>query len=109
MSRTRKDAPDARRARRDRQFAQRERPLAPRPAAVPADPWESFADPALSRESRLAAAEFLGLHGLPDDAELAAAPCPHADLGILALAVLDPDPGTCCSPADVMVRAELTD
>jgi len=106
MSHTFKDAPDARRAVQARRFARAERPLPP--AAVPADPWESFADPGLSRASRLAAAEFLGLSGVPTEKELADAPCPHAGLGTLALAVLDPDPGTCCVPAGVLARAELT-
>jgi hypothetical protein len=122
MSRTLKDQPGARQARRDRRFADREIPLPARPArpeAVPADPWGSFADPGLSRASRLAAAQFLGLAGLPTDAELAAAPCPHGDCrhdaGILALAVDDPDPDECDGPgqhyqdlADVDWRMALT-
>jgi hypothetical protein len=91
MSRTLKDAPGARQSRRDRRFAEREIPF----------------DYQLSVEARLAAAEFLGLAGLPTEAELAEAPCPHGcrhDAGILTLAVDNPDPDEC----DVMVRAELT-
>lgn len=80
MSRTFKDAPDAR-----RRFADREIQFTYKPAAgdseadtaVPADPWAAFDDLGLSRASRLAGAAFLGLTGEPSADELAAAPCPH--------------------------------
>jgi hypothetical protein len=42
MSRTFKDAPSVRKARRDRRFA--ERPFPYVPAAVPVDPWDALAE-----------------------------------------------------------------
>jgi hypothetical protein len=69
MSRTHKDAPAARRARAARRFADREQPFDYQPDPVPidvlrripADPWDSFADPTLGDVSRLCAATALHL------------------------------------------------
>jgi hypothetical protein len=98
MSRTFKDAPGARKSRRER-LADREIPFERQPADT-AHAWESFADPGLSSEARLAAAAFLGLDTAvpPTAAELAAA---HAQD--------EPDQWWPTQAAgDVQVRAEWT-
>ena len=80
MSRTRKDAPEARKDRVARRFAEREIPFDYQPCAFPVDPFATFDDPGLSAASRRAAALWLGLRDPePSDAQLLAAACPHRD------------------------------
>ena len=100
MSRTRKDAPEARKERVARRFAEREQLFDYQPCAVPVDPWATFDDPGLSAVTRTADALWLGLRDTePSDAQLLAAPCPHRDA--------DGQPVS-CTQADLLARREFT-